>query len=58
MGWFSNPKCPQCGRETTICKDFMCQMYYKCDYCIRKNTKEKEEKEDLLRRIKALENAK
>ena len=54
MGWFSNPKCPRCGRETTIGTDGLTH-YYQCTPCIRKARAEKEEKDDLRRRIEYLE---
>ena len=54
VGWFSNPKCPKCGRETTLGTDGL-EYYYQCSPCIRKAMAEKEEKQSLLRRIEQLE---
>jgi len=54
MGLFSNPKCPRCGKETTVQRD-MFESYYTCTPCVNKLRKEKQEKEDLLKRVEALE---
>jgi len=64
MGWFSNPKCPQCGRETTLTTAWDGD-YYECRYCIRKDTERKEKEKiqeqrlrNIEKRIKELENEK
>jgi len=54
MGLFSNPKCPRCGRETTIGSG-MFERYYKCDHCQNSMRTERLEKEALVKRIKNLE---
>jgi len=54
MGWFSNPDCPRCGRETSVDSDGLTN-FYTCHSCNRKAREEKKEKEDLLKRIEALE---
>ena len=54
MGWFSNPDCPRCGRETTIESNWK-NYNYTCIPCRRELKKEKEEKDSLLKRIEALE---
>ncbi len=54
MGWFSNPDCPQCGRETTIGTDGL-EDYLECVPCRRKARRDREEKEDMKRRIAELE---
>lgn len=55
MGWFSNPNCPRCGKETSVQRD-MFESYYTCNYCNEKARKERIEKENLEARIKNLEN--
>jgi len=54
MGWFSNPSCPRCGRETTVGTDGL-EDYYHCVPCLRKARKDRDEKKALLRRVEELE---
>jgi tRNA(Ile2) C34 agmatinyltransferase TiaS len=54
MGWFSNPKCPRCGRETSYVRD-MFDAYYTCYPCANEIHEEKERQEKLENRIKELE---
>ncbi|MCK5538725.1 MAG: hypothetical protein KAI79_18010 [Bacteroidales bacterium] len=56
MGWFSNPDCPRCGRETSLDTDGLTD-FYTCFPCRRELKQEKEEKEDLMDRITKLEEA-
>ena len=55
MGWFSNPDCPRCGRETTIGTDGLFETYYECRPCRQKAMKEHKEKKELESRITRLE---
>ena len=54
MGWFSNPRCPQCGVETTVSKEWD-SYFYECRPCRRKATREYEEKQKLEQRLSELE---
>ena len=54
MGWFSNPKCPRCGRESSIATAWDGD-YYTCHPCNRKAREEKREKEALEARVAKLE---
>lgn len=54
MGLFSNPKCPQCGRETTFGTAWDGD-FYECKPCRRKATKEHEGKKVLEARVLRLE---
>ncbi len=54
MGWFSNPKCPRCGRESTLATAWDGD-YYTCTHCVRKLRQKKEEKRKLEERISKLE---
>ncbi len=54
MGWFSNPKCPRCGRETSYVRD-MFDAYYTCYPCVSEKKKERQKQESLESRIKQLE---
>ncbi len=56
MGWFSNPKCPRCGRESTEDTDGLTR-FYTCLPCKRDLRKEKQDKEQLEERVKVLEEA-
>ena len=51
MGWFSNPKCPRCGRETTETGYSFPYPPYQCKPCKKDNAKQQE----LEDRIKQLE---
>ena len=51
---FSNPKCPQCGVETTVSKEWD-SYFYECRPCRRKATREYEEKQKLKQRLSELE---
>lgn len=50
MGWFSNPKCPQCGRESTKTGYAAPFPQYQCKPCKRDNA-EKQELEDRIKRL-------
>ena len=54
MGWFSNPDCPRCGRETTVEANWK-NFNYTCLPCRRELAQEAEEKQILKDRITALE---
>ena len=56
FGWFSNPKCPRCGRESTLATAWDGD-YYTCNYCVRELRQEEKEKEKLEKRIARLEKA-
>ena len=56
MGWFSNPDCPRCGRETTV-EATWDGYQYTCNPCRQELAQEKKDKESLLRRIDKLEKA-
>ena len=55
MGWFSNPDCPRCGRETTLDTAWDGD-FYTCVPCRRELKQEKEDKQKLEQRITDLEN--
>lgn len=54
MGWFSNPDCPRCGRESSLATAWDGD-YYTCYPCVRALRKEKEEKDQQAQTIKDLE---
>jgi len=54
FGLFSTPKCPRCGRKATIDTDGL-RDFWTCVPCRNKLQKEKKEKQDLLKRVKELE---
>lgn len=54
MGWFSNPKCPRCGRESSLATAWDGD-YYTCHPCNRKAIQDNRDKQDLLDRITKLE---
>lgn len=51
MGFFSNPKCSQCGREVVETGYSFPYPQYRCNFCMRDN----HEKRELEKRITALE---
>ena len=51
MGWFSNPDCPICGRETVRTGYSAGYPALRCNHCCREHAKKKKEED----RIKALE---
>ena len=54
MGWFSNPRCPRCGRETSIDSDGLTE-WYTCHPCNRKAREDENDKQDMKDRISKLE---
>jgi len=54
MGWFSNPNCPRCGRETKLATAWDGD-YYTCHSCNMKAREEVKEKQDIKDRISKLE---
>ncbi len=58
MGWFSNPACPKCGRETTETGYCFPYPQYRCRPCMNKSKQEKKDKDkikELEARLNALE---
>ena len=61
MGWFSNPNCPQCGRETVETGYSFPYPQLRCNYCVKVSKTERKSKEtiaDLEARLSKLEESK
>ncbi len=52
--WFSNPKCPLCGQDSSLATAWDGD-YYTCYPCNKKARKEEERKQKLEARIASLE---
>ncbi len=54
MGWFSNPKCPRCGQESSLATAWDGD-YYTCYPCVRKAKKEKKRIESIEKQLIEME---